>query len=192
MLELNTQIFVFLSQFSTLPFIGILADLPIFFLPLFLLWMWQYYTFSTKKDTHEKKKLLHIFYACVTWIILSYIIKLFVDIERPELYLESTWNLILNTIPSKSFPSDHATVSIAFVTALLFTWYKTLWYILFPIMICMNLARILVWVHWPLDIFAGTLLGIFSAFLFFTYFSQLKFVKSLDSFIIKALSYIKL
>lgn len=192
MLEFNTQIFVFLSRFSDTPFIWILADLPIFFLPLFLLGMWIYFTFKIKINAEEKTKLLHIFYACVTGIILSYIIKLFVDIERPEMYLENTGNLIMNSIPSKSFPSDHATVSMAFVTALVYAGYKNLWYILFPIMICMNLARIIVWVHWPLDIFAGTLLGIFSAFLFFTYFTKLKFVKSLDSFIIKTLSYIKL
>jgi len=36
------------------------------------------------------------------------------------MYLESTKNMILNRIPEKSFPSDHATVSFAFLTALFY------------------------------------------------------------------------
>jgi membrane-associated phospholipid phosphatase len=191
MLEFNTQLFVFLSQYSQLPFIWICADLPIFFLPIFLFWMWLYYSFYWK-SLENKINLLHIFYACITWIILSYVIKTFVDIDRPETYLENSKNLIMNNIPSKSFPSDHATISIAFVTGLFYTWYKSLSYIILPIIALMNLSRIIVGVHWPLDILAWTLVWIFSAFIFFTYFSKLKFVKFIDLFIIKTLSYIKI
>jgi len=72
----------------------------------------------------KRLDLLHIFYACIVGLIFSYIIKLFIDIERPESYLEQTGNLIMSTIPAKSFPSDHATVSFAFTISLFFVGYK--------------------------------------------------------------------
>lgn len=118
----------------------------------------MYLTFYKKDIRETRTQLLHIFYACVVGIVFSYIIKQFVDVERPEQYLESTQNLILSTIPEKSFPSDHATVSFAFVTALFFTGFQKLGYVFLPFVIVMNISRILVGVHWPLDILAGTFL----------------------------------
>jgi len=85
-----------------------MADTPIFFLPVFLGAMWMYYTFKKSSDA-KRWELMHIFYACLLWIIFSYIIKQFINIERPEIYLSATQNLIMSTIPAKSFPSDHAT-----------------------------------------------------------------------------------
>lgn len=195
MQEINEQIFIFLHNFSQdriwEVFFWILADFPIFFLPIFLSGLWLYYTYI-EKSKKNKMRLLHIFYACLLGIIGSYIIKMFVDIERPEEYLQQTGDLLLSKIPEKSFPSDHATVSFAFLTALFFTHYKKVWYIFLPLVIIMNISRIIIGVHWPLDILAGTILWITSGTVFFRYFSQLKFVKMLDSFIIKTLGYIKL
>ena len=169
----------------------IFADLPIFFLPLFLAGMWLYYTFKNL-DNEGRKTLIHIFYACVIWMILSFIIKQFVDIERPEAYLESTKSMLLGTIPEKSFPSDHATISFAFTISLLFTRFYKVGYIFLPLVIIMNLCRIVVWVHWPLDIFAGSILWILSALIFFKYLQRLKLVKSLDASIIKLMKTLKL
>lgn len=184
MLELNSRIADFFTSFWNLAFIPLFADGPIFFLPLFLGGMWIYYTYINK--VHDQRiSLMHIFYACVVGMILSYIIKQFVDIERPESYIESTKNMLLWTIPEKSFPSDHATISFAFVTALLYTKFYKIGYIFLPFVIIMNLCRIAVWVHWPLDILAWSVLWIFSSFLFFKYLKELKLVKSTNSIIIK-------
>jgi len=191
MLELNTNIFEFFSQFSYLPFLWIVADGPIFFIPLFLAWCWIYYTFSnSRKD--KRPELLHIFYACVVWIIGSYIIKQFIDIERPESYIKQTGDLIMSTIPAQSFPSDHATVSFAFTMSLFFTGFKKIGYIFLPFVIVMNLARIGVWVHWPLDIFAWMVLWVSSSLLYFTYLNSGKVVKKIDSIIIDVMKYIRL
>ena len=196
MLELNSQIADFFTSFWNLAFIPLFADGPIFFLPLFLGGMWIYYTFSPLSILSWKERwsynearveLMYIFYACIIGMILSYIIKQFVDIERPESYVESTKNMLLWTIPEKSFPSDHATISFAFVTALLYTRFYKIGYIFLPLVIIMNLCRIAVWVHWPLDILAGSLLWIFSAFIFFKYLRELKLVKSTNSIIIKVM-----
>jgi membrane-associated phospholipid phosphatase len=143
MLELNSYIFNILNSFSTIPGISLLADLPILFLPLFLSGMWIYCTFKDIEND-VRIKLLHIFYACALGLIFSYIIKQFVDIERPESYLEQTGNLIMHTIPKKSFPSDHATVSMAFATALFFTGFKRTFIIFTLYAVMMNISRIIV------------------------------------------------
>lgn len=191
MLELNSEIFYFLSGLRSISWIGIMADFPIFFLPLFLSWMWLYFTF--KHTSVEKRiQLIHIFYGCVIGIVFSYIIKQFIEIERPESYLEVTGNLIMSHLPEKSFPSDHATVSFAFLTGLFFTGWKKVWWIFLPFVIFMNICRIIVWVHWPLDIFVGSIVWISSACLLFLFINKLKLVKNLDLIIIKMMTFFKL
>lgn len=193
MLEFNTHIFEILNGLSwegviakISPFI---ADFPIFFLPLFLWGLWLYYTFISQ-EADERKTLMHIFYVCVIWMVLSFIIKQFIDIERPEAYLKSTESLLLGKIPEKSFPSDHATISFAFATALLYTKFYKVGYVFIPFVILMNLSRIIVWVHWPLDILAWTILWITSAIIFFLYLERLKLVKNLDTMIIRLMKYL--
>ena len=207
MQDLNLAIFERLNGLSSDPLIAritpIIADFPIFFLPIFLWGLWLYYTFSApphplkkwEETSYKDKKrleLMHIFYACLLGMILSFIIKQFVDIERPESYIESTKDMLLGRIPEKSFPSDHATISFAFTIALLFTKFYKVGYIFLPFVIVMNISRIIVWVHWPLDIFAWTILWTVSAIIFFTYFRRLKLVKSLDESIIKLMKYLHL
>jgi len=186
LLELNTYISDSLKNFGWLTFSWPLADFPIFFLPLFLWWVWLYLTFYTPSSNSnaKRKELMHIFYACVIGIIISFIIKQFVDIDRPAWYIESTESLLLGKIPEKSFPSDHATVSFAFLTALLFSQYKRVGYVFLPFVIIMNIFRIVVWVHWPLDIIAGSCVGIFSGYIMMTKLRETKLVKKLDSAII--------
>ncbi len=191
MLEINTLIFEYFSNFRNISGIWILADFPIFFLPVFLVFMWLYYTFNSK-DTDYRWELMHIFYACVVGILFSYIIKQFVDIQRPDIYVSQTQNLIMSTIPAKSFPSDHATVSFAFTTALLFTSFKRIWYIFFPFVIIMNISRIIVWVHWPLDIIAGACTWILASYIFFHFLRKGKLVKKLDLLIIQIMKTLRL
>lgn len=210
LLELNSQLYDILQGFSNIPFIWLLADIPIFFLPLFLAGMWIKYTFFQKQSSSFIKKikekisssddfysfkrldLLHIFYACILGLIFSYVIKLFVDIERPESYLQQTGNLILSTIPAKSFPSDHATVSFAFTMSLFFAGFKKVWYIFLPLVIIMNISRIIAGVHWPLDILAGTIVGILAGVITFKYIVPSKLVKSADILIIRIMKKLRL
>jgi len=67
MQEINKELLVWLNGLLDYPIIenivSIMADGPIFLLPLFLLFGWFFYT--AKKQTDNKIKLLHIFYATV-------------------------------------------------------------------------------------------------------------------------------
>jgi len=191
MLELNTIIFEYFSILRSFPGIWLLADFPIFFLPIFLTGLWLYYTF--KNSTYDKRvELMHLFYTCVLGLIFSYIIKQFVDIQRPESYLDQTQSLIMGTIPAKSFPSDHATISFAFTTWLFFTGFKRVGYVFLPFVIVMNISRIIVWVHWPLDIVAWMITWIFASTVFFYFVSKGKLVKKLDLIIISVMKTLRL
>lgn len=165
------------------------SDAPIFILPIFLLGYWIY--FSCKKNPEKKHELLFIFYSTCIAIIVSLIIQQFVHLDRPEESLKIAGKLILKHIPDASFPSDHASVSAAFITSLFFYWYKKHAYIILPFMIIMLLSRIAGWVHWPLDIVAGILVGILGSFLVYKW-KNLNIVVSVNNMILKFTSYFKL
>lgn len=166
-----------------------MADMPIFILPLFLIGYWIY--FHSKRNIDGKKKLLFIFYSVVVAIVLSSIIQTFVNIDRPESSLEWAGKLILEHIPDASFPSDHASVGIAFVVSLFLFWFSTIGYITLPLFIIMLLSRVAGGVHWPLDIIAGSIVWIISSFLVYKW-QNLTIFKKINMFVLKLASYFKL
>jgi len=165
MFALNTSIFHFLNGFSSYTvvdvFVSIFADLPIFFLPVFLICAWLYYTFK-ERNIFTKEKLIYTFYACAIGMVIALIIQQFVHLPRPETAISGSGKLLLKHIPDASFPSDHATVSFAFLTALFFLGFKKVFWGFLPFALLMLLSRVIAGVHWPLDILSGILVGIFS------------------------------
>lgn len=204
--ELNKEILIYLNSLIQYDFIKsftlCFADTPIFFLPIFLIIFWLYYTYKKSptviseihftKNLLEKENLLFIFYSVVIWISISLWIQQIVNIERPETVLEWVWQLLLKHIPDASFPSDHATVAIAFLTSLFFTWYKKIWYIFAPFVIFMLLSRVILWVHWPLDIIAWAIVWVISSFITFKYLVKCKIINKINQFIIKMMWYVKM
>lgn len=193
MQKINENLSAYLNTFYQIewlqPIVSLFSDLPIFVLPIFLTSMWFYYAY--KKNNEWKKKLLTLFFWVVIAIIISYIVKNIHHVERPMMSLENAWNLVLSKIPDASFPSDHAWVSIAFLTWLFLMWYKKFGLILLPFFVLMNLSRIVWWVHWPFDILAWTINWIISAFIIYK-LSKLDIFKKVYDFIIKIASYFKL
>jgi len=165
-------------------FISKSADLPIFFLPIFLITAWLFWTYKFKNN-QEKEKLLNIFWWVVLAIITNLIIQHFFFFERPETLITP----ILKHIPDASFPSDHAAVSFAFLTWLFLAWYKKIWYIFTPFVIIMNISRIAGGVHWFFDIIAGMIIWIISSIIIFKNNNKLK---KLNKLIINLMNYIKL
>ncbi len=186
MQELNKQLLQYLNSLLDYPLIEaivrVMADGPIFFLPVFLLTMWFFYAYH--KNTDWKKVLLHIFYATVLWICVSLFIQQFSTIERPETAIEGTGKLILDHIPDASFPSDHATVSFAFLAALYLFWFRRLAYMYLPFCLIMNLSRVIAWVHWPYDILAWATVWLSSGYLIYRYQAS-QFMYKIDSFFLK-------
>lgn len=187
----NEALLIYLHNFMAYEFVAdvvyFMADGPIFFLPIFLIIAW-----FIKKQNSSRMHLLHMFYACVIGIGISLFIQQFVDIARPESALSGSANLILAHIPDASFPSDHATVSVAFLTSLFLAGYKKIGYMYWVAVIVMNLSRVMAGVHWPLDIIAGTIVWISAAYISFYGLAQFTFVKNMNLFIIKISRYLKI
>jgi membrane-associated phospholipid phosphatase len=144
--------------------VSILADVIVFLFPVFLAGV--YIVWMKKKSDVYKVYALRIFSSAIIAAIINIIIQFFFNKTRPESVLTATWSLLLKHLPTMSFPSDHAAVSMAFAIA---TYYfsrllqlerakNTMrwWAIFFVIWsIVMSLARVAVWVHRPTDILAG-------------------------------------
>ncbi len=105
--------------------------------------------------------------------IITEIIRFFYYRPRPFLALKI--QPLINPDLSGSFPSGHATAFFALALAVFYFLYQTRhepneknqklgWWFLGATFL-MGLARIFVGVHWPLDIIAGALIGLGSAFL---------------------------
>ncbi len=178
--------------------VGLISDAPIFFLPIFLLSVWIFHTFKktsstniviwNKKKILKKSELLNIVYWVILAIIINLLIQSIIKIDRPESIIKA----ILKHIPDASFPSDHASVSFAFLTWLFITWYKKIWYIFGIFVILMNFSRIAWWIHWFFDIIAWIFVWILSSVFVFKYLKNTIFIINLNNIIIKILSYIKL
>ena len=150
----------FVREYHLEKIVWIVADLPIFFVPTFLVAAWIYYTI--KWNIEKKKDLIFMFFSIVWAIITNLIIQHLVIENRPETFIQP----ILDHIPDASFPSDHAAVSFAFLTSLYLFWYKKTFWIYLPFVVLMNWARIAWWVHWFFDVIVWAIIGIFWAVLF--------------------------
>ncbi|NVP17515.1 phosphatase PAP2 family protein [Candidatus Gracilibacteria bacterium] len=195
MQEINKELLIYLNSLMENNIIEkialIFSDTPIFFIPIFLVFMWFYYTYK-KNDNEKKKDLLFIFYSAIIVIIINYIIKAFVDIDRPETVLEGVGKLLLDHIPDASFPSDHAGVGIAFLTSLFLAGYKKIGLLFLIPAIIMLISRVIVGVHWPFDIIAGTITGLTAAFISFKLLKKCKKIDSVNYFIIKVMNFLKM
>lgn len=209
--EINLSLLNYLHSFSQYNFIEnivlIFVDGPIFILPLMLVFYWlkysgvfnflekKYWLFfdNTSEVSIEKKKwLILIFLWTIVALITSLIIQQFVNIDRPEQHLEAGWKLLLDHLPDASFPSDHATVSMAFWMWLILTGYKRWAQILLIPFLLMNISRVVAWVHWPFDILVWTIVWLWMSYITYRHIAELKVVKKSILWIINILKYIKL
>lgn len=167
----------------------LMADFPIFFIPIFCLIAWLY--FNYKKDNSGKIKLLNILYWIILCVIINIIIQHIHFVERPMQSLQNAWKLILEHIPNASFPSDHAWVSISFLTWLFLFWFRKFFIIALPFFVLMNLSRIAWGIHWTTDILAWWIIWIFTSFIVYK-FQNLNIINKINNFFIKIANFFKL
>lgn len=89
----------------------------VFLFPVFLIIL---YIFGIAKKSRETKSYaLYILFAAAIAALINIVIQQLMTKARPETVLTSANSLILKHLPTMSFPSDHAAVSIAFAIAIL-------------------------------------------------------------------------
>lgn len=193
--EINKEILIYLNTLWNNYFIEkiviFFVDLPIFFIPLFLVFTWIYYTYK-EKNKQKKQDLLFIFYWVIISIIFALIIQQIVNIDRPETVLDWIWKLLIKHIPDASFPSDHATVSFAFLTWLFFSNYKKIWYIFLIFALIMNLSRVIAWIHWPFDVIVWMIIWIIWSLISFKILYKIKNLEKFNNIVINTIWYFKL
>lgn len=167
--------------------VPILADIFVFSYPLYLIYLyffthdsiarwqrlWHKPTDRQHKPTDRQHKhiALSILSSFIGSVIVNYSIKAFIEQPRPyqvlDLLINPKESLILNAIPTDSFPSDHAAVGATIAIAILLWGYKTknksliiAWWVFVGFALIMDICRITMGVHRPIDIIAGIVIGI--------------------------------
>ncbi|MBI2626368.1 MAG: phosphatase PAP2 family protein [Candidatus Nealsonbacteria bacterium] len=84
--------------------------------------------------------------------------------EGPRPFVENNVNLLLEHSDSGSFPSGHAAFSFALSTVVYF-YNKKVGALAFAASFLISISRVFAGIHWPSDILAGALVGIFSGWL---------------------------
>jgi undecaprenyl-diphosphatase len=92
---------------------------------------------------------------------------------RPRPFVNNHVNLLLDNINSKSFPSGHASFFFGLSTIVYF-YNKKIGILFFIASFLISISRVYCAIHWPADILAGALVGIFSGILAFNIFEKLK------------------
>lgn len=163
--------------------IPILSDIFVFCYPVYLIYLYFFNTdqlsrrkrfFHVSHDRLHKYNALAIFWSFIGVFLVNYIVKFFVSEQRPyhviDLIINPKESLILHSLPTDSFPSDHAAVGVAIALTTLILWYrqkdKTMiltWRVFIVFALTMDICRITIGVHRPIDILGGTIIGIIVA-----------------------------
>ncbi|MDD3425221.1 MULTISPECIES: phosphatase PAP2 family protein [Sphaerochaeta] len=123
---------------------------------------------------YDKKKGFGLFTSVLFAVLGMGILKAVVRAPRPFQVLESIDGKRLETATGYSFPSGHTTTGAAFYTALALTFKKRPVSILCAVMMALvGLSRLYLGVHWPIDVFAGLLLGVTISFTVSRYLNAL-------------------
>ena len=93
--------------------------------------------------------------------------------ERPRPFIASQVKLLLSHEATGSFPSGQAAFYFAIAT-IAYLYNKKIGILFFIGSFLIGFARVFAGIHWPLDIIAGALVGIFSGWLIARLFKKIK------------------
>ena len=103
-----------------------------------------------------------IFAAIISRFVFTEIIRYTFPVSRP--FVENDVSSLFHYASTNSFPSGHATFYFA-LSAVIFYYYKKAGIAAFVASFLICISRVFCGVHWPLDIIAGFVVGIFTAYL---------------------------
>ena len=155
-----------------------LADIFVFTYPpiIIIIYFWGVISRKQKAESWKLSRIYYkksaLFMVASMWVsaAINIWIQFFVDKARPNITLglidNKTESILHNWLPTSSFPSDHAVISMAIAVAAFVWWIKNkdkkyLWFalVLFVFSIIMSMSRITAAIHRPTDIIVGSLIG---------------------------------
>jgi undecaprenyl-diphosphatase len=116
-----------------------------------------------RRWAHWLAEVLTIGMAVVVSWYITYVLKILFHMPRPFVTFMEVQPLVTES-PFTSFPSGHATVFFALATAV-YLYHKRLGCVFFVCAVFIALSRVISGVHYPIDILAGTVIGISIAYL---------------------------
>lgn len=166
---MNENLALFLNTLATNN--TILKQVGIFLasdLPFVLIGILCYFVYKSTKRVQEKH--IHTFiFAIISGLIARYLFKWLIvlshPVARPYIGMKEI-TLLISPITHQefqSFPSGHALFFFAVSTALFFH-HKKLGIFFFISSVLMGIGRVMVGVHYPLDILGGALIGITTSY----------------------------
>jgi undecaprenyl-diphosphatase len=103
--------------------------------------------------------------------VIIHFLKHYFESPRPlEVFGENT-NILFEKIYTLSFPSGHTELAFSLCT-FMFIMVKKYWYLYILFAFSSGFYRIYIGSHFPSDVFAGALIGVFSAYIIVALFSK--------------------
>lgn len=125
----------------------------LFFIGILFYWFFQ-------KSQNRRMVVEACISACIA-IGINGLIGMFFYRDRPFIAHHVNW--LIPHVQNASFPSDHATAAFVIATAI-WIWKKRDGWIWMVLAAGLALSRVWTGVHYPLDVIAGMLIGVVSAF----------------------------
>lgn len=108
----------------------------------------------------------------VFWAFLAAVLARFGIVElirlcwsRSRPFIENNVNVLINHAPTPSFPSGHAAFYFALSNVIFLYHNKRVGIFFFIASFLVSISRVFIGVHWPSDILAGAIIGLFSGWL---------------------------
>ena len=176
------ELLLWMHQVMQYPFffdrLPVVADAFVFVYPVYLVvlygnGMFQSYKGKRLQGFALKESAVWIFMAAMASTVFNMFVQVFLIKDRPDVTMDLLYQkredlILYDYLPEASFPSDHATMSMAIAVATLLYGlrYKKKGYVyfsvfLFAISLIMGYARISIGIHWPTDVIGGYVVGIF-------------------------------
>lgn len=118
----------------------------------------------------KKKKVIFLSLAAAIFSRFGLVELIRLFWSRPRPFVENEVNLLLEHVGA-SFPSGHTAFFFA-LSAVIFLYNKKAGTLFFIASFLIAISRVFVGIHWPSDILAGAVIGIFSGWLVFKIFRK--------------------
>jgi undecaprenyl-diphosphatase len=115
----------------------------------------------------KREAAVDLVFLVIVVSVVTELVKILVDRQRPYLELSGVHTLISSSGPS--FPSAHASRAFAVAFLLWMNTRRSFGFLAFIVAALIAISRVYLGVHWPSDILFGALFGLVLAALFFYY-----------------------
>jgi len=159
--QIDTNI---LLWFNSILGVSPALDMFFFFLAEYLIWLMPLgfvAAFAISKTAPRKWLILVLLVALGILLAmgLNQLIGMFFFRPRPFVGHQIFYYASPGLLP-KSFPSDHATVAFLMASALLFARFRLWGWVLIAVAVVVGASRVVIGIHYPLDILAGAGIGL--------------------------------